>query len=199
MSGHLEPIGRFRPESFCEEEGCWASGGGGEAHYCSHARAEDGSSASSSPPPPPAGAQGERSYGSLGSGSLFNPSFRSPLRSAAADEHEAEGGRGAGGRSVSFALRAAKDAPVSNTLKLMFFICGLSTFARSESILMQTQMYAKCFGLGSTFYPSASSAMFMPGILIQLVQNKCVCPGERSVEAGARGVGGRGGGRRQSR
>ena len=60
----------------------------------------------------------------------------------------------------------------SNTLKLLFFICGLSTFARSESVLMQTQMYADCFGLGPNFYAAASSAIFMPGIIVQLVQTR---------------------------
>jgi hypothetical protein len=61
---------------------------------------------------------------------------------------------------------------ISNTLKLLFFICGLSTFARSEAVLMQTQMYAKCFHLGPNFYAAASSAIFMPGIFIQMIQTK---------------------------
>eukprot|EP00045_Choanoeca_perplexa_P013598 m.154791 g.154791 ORF g.154791 m.154791 type:complete len:459 (-) comp16397_c0_seq1:1184-2560(-) len=65
-----------------------------------------------------------------------------------------------------------KPTHISNTLKLLFFICGLSTFARSEAVLMQTQMYAKCFHLGPTFYAAASSAIFMPGIFIQIIQTK---------------------------
>lgn len=60
----------------------------------------------------------------------------------------------------------------SRTLKVLLFVCGLSTFARSESLLMQTQMFARCFGLGSAFYPAASSALFMPGIIVQLLQNR---------------------------
>ena len=61
---------------------------------------------------------------------------------------------------------------ISNTLKLLFFICGLSTFARSEAVLMQTSMYAKCFHLGPNFYAAASSAIFIPGILVQVIQTK---------------------------
>lgn len=55
-------------------------------------------------------------------------------------------------------------------IRFMFFLCGLSTFARSEVILIQTQMYAKCFGLGNNFYAIASCCMFIPGIIIQAVQ-----------------------------
>lgn len=72
------------------------------------------------------------------------------------------------GRSVV----VSKPEGVSNTLKLLFFICGLSVFARSEALFMQTQMYAKCFGLGPNFYAAASSALFMPGIVVQMIQTK---------------------------
>jgi hypothetical protein len=37
---------------------------------------------------------------------------------------------------------------------------------------MQTQMYARCFELGDHFYPAASAALFLPGILIQLIQSR---------------------------
>lgn len=75
-------------------------------------------------------------------------------------------------KSPASLLLPVAEMRTSNTLKLLFFICGLSTFARSESVLMQTQMFAECFKLGNKFYPAASSAIFMPGILIQLIQNR---------------------------
>eukprot|EP00730_Choanoeca_flexa_P016662 TRINITY_DN7925_c0_g1_i1.p1 TRINITY_DN7925_c0_g1~~TRINITY_DN7925_c0_g1_i1.p1 ORF type:complete len:464 (+),score=98.15 TRINITY_DN7925_c0_g1_i1:246-1637(+) len=74
--------------------------------------------------------------------------------------------------SVESETKPDKPQGVSNTLKLLFFICGLSAFARSESVLMQTQMYAQCFDLGPNFYAAASSAIFMPGIFIQIIQTK---------------------------
>lgn len=61
---------------------------------------------------------------------------------------------------------------VSWTLRFLFFLCGVSTFARSEVVLMQTQMYAECFGLGEYFYALASISIFMPGILVQMLQSK---------------------------
>ncbi|EGD80488.1 hypothetical protein PTSG_11131 [Salpingoeca rosetta] len=64
------------------------------------------------------------------------------------------------------------DPSTSLALKLFFLVCGLSVFARSEAVFMQTQMYAKCFGLGDRFYALASCAIFMPGILVQIIQNK---------------------------
>lgn len=164
MSGHLEPIGRYRPDSFCEEECCWESGAKGASPYTSRYTASPSSSSSLSP---------------------LAPARTAVLHSGERRERpDVETGE----RAVSFSLNS-KDAPVSNTLKLLFFICGLSTFARSESVLMQTQMYTKCFDLGTTFYPSASSAIFMPGILIQLVQNRWVggCKKEKEREERERG------------
>lgn len=65
-----------------------------------------------------------------------------------------------------------RDATHSIPLKIFFLVCGLSVFARSESVFMQTQMYARCFDLGDRFYALASCAIFMPGILVQIIQNK---------------------------
>eukprot|EP00043_Microstomoeca_roanoka_P018901 m.206408 g.206408 ORF g.206408 m.206408 type:complete len:429 (-) comp16907_c1_seq2:242-1528(-) len=68
-------------------------------------------------------------------------------------------------------MKEVEEASKSAALKLLFVICGLSVFARSESVFMQTQMYSKCFGLGDRFYALASCAMFMPGILVQIMQH----------------------------
>eukprot|EP00055_Hartaetosiga_balthica_P017007 m.110634 g.110634 ORF g.110634 m.110634 type:complete len:460 (-) comp9227_c0_seq1:542-1921(-) len=55
-------------------------------------------------------------------------------------------------------------------IKFLFAVCGLSVFARSESVLLQTQMFTKCFALGDKFYPIASCTIFVPGILVQIFQ-----------------------------
>jgi hypothetical protein len=169
MSGHLEPIGRYRPESFCEEECCWESGVS-TSPYTSRYTASPSSSSPLAPLSSSAGTTAKAAtlhhHGNSNRNSSSNSNSGSSYNGERRDRLDVEA------RAVSFSLNS-KDAPVSNTLKLLFFICGLSTFARSESVLMQTQMYTKCFNLGSTFYPSASSAIFMPGILIQLVQNRC--------------------------
>eukprot|EP00049_Salpingoeca_infusionum_P015775 m.309319 g.309319 ORF g.309319 m.309319 type:complete len:508 (-) comp15945_c6_seq1:342-1865(-) len=56
-------------------------------------------------------------------------------------------------------------------MKFLAFLCGISTFARTECILMQTLMFARCFD-NRSFYPKSSMFMFMPGILVQVLQSR---------------------------
>eukprot|EP00056_Hartaetosiga_gracilis_P008324 m.118668 g.118668 ORF g.118668 m.118668 type:complete len:515 (-) comp12899_c0_seq11:235-1779(-) len=65
-----------------------------------------------------------------------------------------------------------KASSINRTLaiKVLFAVCGVSVFARSESVLLQTSMFSKCFELGDVFYPLASCTLFVPGVLVQIIQ-----------------------------
>ena len=95
-------------------------------------------------------------------------------------DHEEEGVAllssepGALSGSASGVAAIARDIGARKRLfiKCMLVVCGLSTFVRSECVLMQIQMYDICFDLGANFYAIASGCFFLPGIFVQLLQER---------------------------
>eukprot|EP00054_Salpingoeca_dolichothecata_P026429 m.189042 g.189042 ORF g.189042 m.189042 type:complete len:513 (-) comp25652_c0_seq2:188-1726(-) len=62
--------------------------------------------------------------------------------------------------------------PCPRYLGVLFFLCGVSTFARTESFLLQTVLFSMCFDYGPNYYPIASGCLFLPGIFVQLLQSR---------------------------
>lgn len=57
-------------------------------------------------------------------------------------------------------------------LKILVFLCGLATFARSEAVLLQTVFFAQCREYGPQFfYPIAAALLFVPGPIVIAVVN----------------------------
>lgn len=50
-------------------------------------------------------------------------------------------------------------------INLLLFLCGISTFARTEAFLLQITLFQKCLGYGNLFYPLAQGLFFGFGAL----------------------------------
>eukprot|EP00042_Codosiga_hollandica_P043642 m.416254 g.416254 ORF g.416254 m.416254 type:complete len:552 (+) comp56611_c0_seq15:393-2048(+) len=57
-------------------------------------------------------------------------------------------------------------------IRLSLFFCGIGSFARCEAFLLQSQLYNICFEEGLDFYAKASAALFLPGVLVLVLQSK---------------------------
>ena len=57
-------------------------------------------------------------------------------------------------------------------LGVLLFVCGASTFARTEAFVLQTELFSFCFRQGTLYTPLAILLLFAPGLVIQFVQAK---------------------------
>eukprot|EP00051_Salpingoeca_urceolata_P004836 m.68104 g.68104 ORF g.68104 m.68104 type:complete len:554 (-) comp13877_c0_seq1:56-1717(-) len=57
-------------------------------------------------------------------------------------------------------------------LKGLLFFCGLSVFARTEAIALQTQFFVYCLGYSNSFFAISTSLLFFPGVIVQFFQQR---------------------------
>ena len=54
-------------------------------------------------------------------------------------------------------------------IHLAALLCGVSVFPRTEAIFLQSNLFARCFGLGPNFYALAVGFGFAPGIMVRKI------------------------------
>jgi len=57
-------------------------------------------------------------------------------------------------------------------IRFLLLLIGLSAFPMTESILLQTATFTECIGFGHEFYGVAVLVLFLPGLAIQVLQNR---------------------------
>eukprot|EP00041_Stephanoeca_diplocostata_P026792 m.728187 g.728187 ORF g.728187 m.728187 type:complete len:493 (+) comp23045_c0_seq3:231-1709(+) len=60
----------------------------------------------------------------------------------------------------------AKSHPSIWRVNILLFLCGLTTFARTEAFLLQMKMFETCLGYGDIFYPIATAMLFAPATVV---------------------------------
>ena len=71
-------------------------------------------------------------------------------------------------------------------VRLLLFLCGMGVFARAEAFFLQTQvhhryvmmtssqtrlqLFNQCLGYGLNYYAVSNALMFLPGIIMMIIQ-----------------------------
>lgn len=81
---------------------------------------------------------------------------------------------------VTLSIRSSLTMPLPDKAPMfinsLFFVCGVSVYARGEAFLFQTVLFSDCFGIGVFYFPIASCLSF-PGLLIQIMEARSTTGG----------------------
>ena len=69
-------------------------------------------------------------------------------------------------------MPAARRAAAPLYINIMFWICGLSIYARAEVFFLQAQLFQDCFRMGKYYFPVTAGCLCFPGLVIQIAQSK---------------------------